>query len=118
MKLPSIAITNHSEHGHTKQAAVMLQRFLEAKELLVHIVPVEDAETHWQQLHDADAIIFGCPTLFRNVSATFKAFREKTGKFCYKQLWKDKLAAGFTVPQPSSAISCTLYGAIDILCIT
>jgi multimeric flavodoxin WrbA len=118
MKIPSIATTYYSEHGHTKQATVMLQRFLEAKELLVHNVPGEDAETQWQQLYDANAITFGCPTLFGNVSATFKAFREKTGKFCYKQLWKDKLAAGFTVPQPSSAISCTLYGAIDILCIT
>jgi beta-galactosidase len=102
MKIPSIAITYHSEHGHTKQAAVMLQRFLEAKELLVHNVPVEEAETHWQQLHNADAIIFGCPTLFGNVSATFKAFMEKTGAFWYKQLWKDKLAAGFTV---SSTVS-------------
>jgi multimeric flavodoxin WrbA len=102
MKIPSIAITYHSEHGHTKQAAVMLQRFLEAKELSVHNVPVEEAEKHWQQLHNADAIIFGCPTLFGNVSATFKAFMEKTGAFWYKQLWKDKLAAGFTV---SSTVS-------------
>jgi flavodoxin len=102
MKIPSIAITYLSEHGHTKQAAVMLQRFLEAKELSVDIVPVEEVDTYWQQLHNADAIIFGCPKLFGNVSATFKALMEKTGAFWYKQLWKDKLAAGFTV---SSTVS-------------
>jgi multimeric flavodoxin WrbA len=68
-------------------------------------------------LHESDTIIFGCPTYFGNVSAEFKRFMEETGKFWYKQLWKDKLAAAFTLSSTTNGdklntlISLSLFAA-------
>jgi NAD(P)H dehydrogenase (quinone) len=56
-----------------------------------------EAKNNFEQLHQADTLIFGCPTYMGTISAEFKAFMESTGKFWYKQIWKDKLAAGFTI---------------------
>jgi NAD(P)H dehydrogenase (quinone) len=62
----------------------------------VHQVPVQQIEFYWEQLHAADALIFGTPTYMGTVSAEFKAFMDKTSEFWPRQPWKDKLAAGFT----------------------
>ena len=54
------------------------------------------------KLHQADTLIFGCPTYMGTISAEFKTFMESTGKFWYKQIWKNKLAAGFTTSSTSN----------------
>lgn len=49
-------------------------------------------------IDQADAVIFGSPTFMGTVSAQFKAFADATSdQYWSKQLWADKLAAGFTV---------------------
>ncbi|MCC7411170.1 MAG: flavodoxin family protein [Gammaproteobacteria bacterium] len=61
-------------------------------------VRVEDADSHWERLHDSDAIVFGTPTYIGGVSARFKEFIEKlAGEVWLKRLWLNKIAAGFTV---------------------
>jgi multimeric flavodoxin WrbA len=57
---------------------------------------VTDIENSWDDLHTADAIIFGSPTYMGSASAEFKKFMEATSQFWVEQRWKDKLAAGFT----------------------
>ena len=97
MQKANISIVYDSEHGHTDQAAKLLASFISSENMQVQIIHVKDACDHWKTLHESDTIVFGCPTLFGNISAGFKSFMEETGSFWYKQLWKNKFAAAFTV---------------------
>ncbi len=91
-----MVIIYHSGYGHTKIVAEHIQKgastVLEQVSLLSTLEAVENIEL----LHEADTLVFGCPTYMGSVSAGFKQFMEATGKFWYTQKWKDKLAAGFT----------------------
>lgn len=49
-----------------------------------------------QVLNQADAIVFGTPTYMGGVAAQFKAFVDGVSGAWAQQLWKDKLAGGFT----------------------
>lgn len=97
MQTATISIVYHSRHGHTAQAARLLADFLQSEYAIVHVTNCKEAKTAWQTLHASDAIVFGCPTILGNASAAFKAFMEETESFLYKQVWKNKLAAAFTV---------------------
>jgi multimeric flavodoxin WrbA len=83
----------------------------------VNLVHVGEAANKMELLHQSDTIIFGCPTYFGNVSADFKQFMEGTGKFWYKQRWKDKLATGFTISSTTNGdklntlVSLSLFAA-------
>jgi NAD(P)H dehydrogenase (quinone) len=59
------------------------------------LMPAEASPTG-RQLDAADAIIFGAPTYMGSVSAPFKTFMDQTSRQWLNQVWKDKLAAGFT----------------------
>lgn len=48
------------------------------------------------ELDDADAIIFGCPTYMGSMSAGMKTFIEAAAKKWFTLAWKDKIAGGFT----------------------
>lgn len=51
-----------------------------------------------EAIDQADGVIFGSPTFMGSVSAQFKAFADATaGDRWAKQIWADKVAAGFTV---------------------
>ena len=102
MQKAIISVIYHSNHGHTEQAARILASHLESSFIVVHLIHVNKAEKSWDLLHASDTIVFGCPTCFGNVSAGFKRFMESTEGFWYKQLWKNKLAAAFTV----SSLTC------------
>ena len=98
MQKPILSIVYHSQHGHTAQIAQTLEAAINStSRCVVYLISVEEALQKWPILHASDGIIFGCPTHFGNVSASFKSFMDATGAFWYKQLWKDKLAAAFTV---------------------
>lgn len=91
-----IAIVYHSGYGHTK---VVAERILEGASPIVpnvQLLTSKDAIRFGHLLQEADTIVFGSPTYFGNVSAEFKLFMESTGGAWARQLWKDKLAAGFT----------------------
>ena len=112
-----ISIVYHSGQGHTKQIAEILEENMQSELSLVHLIDVEDAKNKFDILNRSDTIVFGCPTYFGNVSAGFKQFMELTGGFWYNQVWKDKLAAGFTVSSTRSGdklntlISLSLFAA-------
>jgi NAD(P)H dehydrogenase (quinone) len=114
---PKIAVVYHSKSGHTKAAAELIsERFL-AGNFHVDLVSVQQAIEDMSRLHNADTIVFGCPTMFGSPSAEFKSFMEQTGKFWYRQLWKNKFAAGFTVSSSvggdklNTLISLSLFAA-------
>lgn len=94
-----IAIVYHSAYGHTRrQAEAVKTGAQEVDGTDVLLVSVEDVDRHWEDLNDAQAIIFGAPTYMAGASAAFKAFEEATSSEVMSKgyLWKDKLAAGFT----------------------
>ncbi|MGC1776598.1 MAG: flavodoxin family protein [Xanthobacteraceae bacterium] len=94
-----VAIVFHSGYGHTARQAMAVAAGVEqvcgAEALLLS---VEDAQTRWDELTAAHAIIFGAPTYVGSVSAAFKAFQEASSYLVMTQglRWKDKIAAGFT----------------------
>jgi multimeric flavodoxin WrbA len=97
MQKAIISVVYHSSKGHTEQLAKVLADQMTTDYSQVHLFTVEEAQDNFELLHNSDTIIFGCPTYFGNVSGAFKQFMEKTAGFWYKQLWKNKLAAAFTM---------------------
>jgi multimeric flavodoxin WrbA len=91
-----VAIVYHSMFGHTAQVAAELARHIQTSQSEAYLINADEAGSKADLLDAADAIIFGSPTYFGNVSAGFKAFMESTASTWFSQGWKDKLAAGFT----------------------
>ena len=54
------------------------------------------AKGPWAELAAADVIVFGAPTYMGSASAVFKQFMDASSKAWYGDVWKNKLAAGFT----------------------
>lgn len=95
--MTQIAIVYHSGYGHTATLAEAVREgALRVPGSQVALVKVEEAEQHWETLNAADALIFGAPTYMGSAAAPFTAFMDASSKIWIKQLWKDKVAAGFT----------------------
>lgn len=94
-----IAIVYHSGYGHTrKQAeAVHAGAATHAEAQLIAIDANGDLPAGgWEVLAAADAIVFGSPTYMGGASWQFKKFADASSKPWSTQVWKDKIAAGFT----------------------
>jgi NAD(P)H dehydrogenase (quinone) len=92
-----IAIVYHSGYGHTaRQAEAAARGALAVPGVTAALIKVEEADRHWADLEQAEAIIFGSPTYMGSASAPFKAFMDASSRVWGAQGWKDKLAAGFT----------------------
>lgn len=97
--LARIAIVYHSGWGHTARQAEAVRAGVEDVEgTEALLMSVEEAQTRWDDLASADAILFGSPTYMGGVSASFKVFQEATSKAVMGKgfAWKNKIAAGFT----------------------
>ncbi|MEV7794254.1 flavodoxin family protein [Streptomyces sp. NPDC087512] len=94
---PTVAVAYHSGYGHTAVLAEAVRRGILEAGADVAFVNVDDiSEEQWQQLDDAEAIVFGSPTYMGGASAGFHAFAEATSRRFVEGRWADKLAAGFT----------------------
>lgn len=93
--MQQITIIYDASNAHTARAACLLRESLITGRRSVHLQ--DAASPDFQLLAEADLIIFGCHTSFGTVSAPFKHFMESTQEFWYRQPWRDKLAAAFTV---------------------
>jgi len=95
--MSKVAIVYHSGYGHTAVVAeAVKQGALRVPGTSVDLFKVEEVESQWDKLTAADAIIFGAPTYMGSASAPFAAFMDASSKIWASQLWKDKVAAGFT----------------------
>ena len=95
--MTTVAVVYHSGYGHTAEIAKAVARGAAGVDgIEARLIRVEDVEKHWQDLDEADAIIFGAPTYMGSASAPFKAFMDASSKVWFTQGWKDKIAAGFT----------------------
>lgn len=93
--MANVVVVYHSGYGHTQRMAQSVAEGADAR--LVAI----DAEGNlpeggWDQLAEADAIIFGSPTYMGGPSWQFKKFADASSKPWFGQAWKDKVFAGFT----------------------
>jgi len=102
-----IVIVYHSGFGHT---AAVAQSVLDGTRAVAGVdaalINADDLKDpadgrtlgpEWDVLHQADAIVFGCPTYMGTVSAGFKRFMDASGHVWGEQRWRDKVGAGFTV---------------------
>lgn len=98
--MKKVAIVYHSGYGHTAKAAEAVQAGASnagaAAELIAIDAEGNITEAQWASLAAADAIVFGSPTYMGSVSWQFKKFADASSKPWYSQVWKDKIAAGFT----------------------
>lgn len=97
MGVNKVAIVYHSTNGHTKLQAEAVFRGAQRVPLtLVQLYPVELAIERLDELDDADAIIFGCPTYMGSMSAGMKTFIEVAAKKWFTLAWRDKVGGAFT----------------------
>lgn len=95
--MSTIIIVYHSQGGHTKiQAEAVARGARQLAGAHVILMSADDACTRLEELDDADAIVFGCPTYMGNISAGMKAFLEAAVGRWFTQRWKDKIAGAFT----------------------
>ena len=90
----------HSGYGHTKKQAQAVHAGAAAVDASAELIAIDAEgnidEAAWASLAAADAIIFGSPTYMGSVSWQFKKFADASSKPWFSQVWKDKIAAGFT----------------------
>ena len=95
--MTKIAIVYHSGFGHTaEQAKAVHTGAASVAGVAAQLIPAAEVDKHWDDLDEADAIIFGAPTYMGSLSAPFKAFMDASSQVWMKLRWKDKIAAGFT----------------------
>ncbi len=96
----TIAIVYHSGFGHTEVIAKAVAEGAKTENSTSQLIKIHQdgniTENEWQQLNDANAIIFGAPTYMGAASGPFKIFQDATSKPWFQHLWKDKIAGGFT----------------------
>jgi NAD(P)H dehydrogenase (quinone) len=92
--MAKVSIVYHSEYGHTEVIARCIKEGVESLNSSCELMKCDDLD--WQVLNESQAIIFGCPTYMGSTSAEFKKFMDSSSDVWRKQLWRNKIAAGFT----------------------
>jgi NAD(P)H dehydrogenase (quinone) len=93
----NVAIIYHSNHGHTKlQAEAVFRGAKDVHDIHATLYTAEEAVGKLDELDEADAIIFGCPTYMGSMSAGMKTFLEVASAKWFTLAWKDKIAGAFT----------------------
>ncbi|HRD98475.1 MAG: flavodoxin family protein [Rubrivivax sp.] len=93
--MSAIVIVYHSGYGHTRKVAEAVAAG-SGGSLLAISAEGNLPDGGWEQLAAAKTIVFGTPTYMGGVSWQFKKFADASSKPWYSQVWKNKLAAGFT----------------------
>lgn len=99
--MTTTAIIYFSGYGHTaKQAQAVKEGAAAVPGGTVAFIAIDKegnlTDADWATLEKADAIVFGAPTYMGGPAWQFKKFADASSRPWGKQLWKDKLAAGFT----------------------
>jgi NAD(P)H dehydrogenase (quinone) len=105
--MTEIAIVYFSGAGHTHLMAEAIatgcRKVSGTNAELLRVTGEQIVNGRWQndgvfleKLHAADGIIFGSPTYMGGVTGQFKSFIDAASSAWFQQLWKDKVAGGFT----------------------
>lgn len=100
--MSKVAIVYHSGYGHTAVIAEHVAKgAASVAGTTVKVIKAEELSRAdagpWDDLNEADAIIFGSPTYMGSAAWQLKQFMEASSKMWAEQRWKDKIAGGFTV---------------------
>ena len=93
--MSDVIVIYHSGYGHTKVVAEQV-----AKGANAGLIAIDEngdiAESDWETLNAAKAIVFGTPTYMGSPSWQFKKFADASSKAWYARQWQDKVFGGFT----------------------
>jgi len=91
--MPKGLVVYDSRTGNTEKMAMAISEGMKKRGLDTETKKVED--TSMGDLTNADAIVFGTPTYFANISSKMKQFIDETVEIFPNQL-KNKIGAAFT----------------------
>lgn len=99
--MAKVAIVFFSGYGHTrKQAAAVHEGAASVPGTEVISLEIDQdgnlPEGSWEILAGQDAILYGSPTYMGGPAWQFKKFADASSKQWFTQVWRDKLAGGFT----------------------
>ena len=99
--MTKVAIVYFSGYGHTaKQAEAVKEGAASVAGVAVSDFRINEngdlPDGAWEVLAQQDAIIYGSPTYMGGPAWQFKKFADASSKPWFEQVWKDKIAAGFT----------------------
>ena len=95
--MSKLIVIYFSGYGHTKLQAEAVQRGAASVDgMEAELLTTDQATQRLDELDNADALIFGCPTYMGNIAAEMKKFMEVAVKKWFSQSWKDKIAGAFT----------------------
>ncbi|MCG8916575.1 flavodoxin family protein [Actinokineospora sp. PR83] len=97
-KTVSVVVAFHSGFGHTtRMAEATCDGAASVDGVVAELLALDElTDDAWARLDAADAIVFGSPTYMGSASPEFHAFAHASSKRWFAQVWKDKVAAGFT----------------------
>ncbi len=79
--MTKVAIVFHSGYGHTAKQAEAVRNGVSKANATPMLIPVEEADNHWDDLKDADAIIFGSPTYMAACRVSLKPLPTRAPRF-------------------------------------
>ncbi|HPF23594.1 MAG TPA: flavodoxin family protein [Hyphomonas sp.] len=99
--MTKIGIVYYSGYGHTvKQAEAVAAGAASVEGADVQVFRIDQdgnlPDGTFEKLAELDAIIYGSPTYMGGPAWQFKKFADATSKPWFTQVWKDKIAGGFT----------------------
>ena len=99
--MTKIGIVYYSGYGHTvKQAEAVAAGAASVEGADVEVFRIDQdgnlPDGTFEKLAELDAIIYGSPTYMGGPAWQFKKFADATSKPWFTQVWKDKIAGGFT----------------------
>lgn len=114
--MPIVATIYHSGFGHTQRVAeAVAAGAAEVADVDSWLLTSEEGIERIDELDEADAIVFGCPTYMGGPSTDFKRFIDATGRKWGEQRWRDKIAGGFTNSGSYSGDKLATLQAFSIL---
>lgn len=110
--MPTVSVIYFSGSGHTaKLAEAVRDGAASVAGVTTHLIAINGDDIAKGRYHNddafarldaSDAIIFGSPTYMGGPAAQFKAFADASAGRWFGSVWRDKLAAGFTVSNSPS----------------
>lgn len=92
-----MCVVYHSAYGHTSRIAqAIVDGANRIENIDATLISVEHMDHYkWEQLDQADVLVFGSPTYMGSVTGQFKLFMDSTSSRWIARSWSGKLAAGF-----------------------
>lgn len=92
----TVAIIYDNNFCYTKKISSHIQYGINVEKVETILYKSKFISCNLHLLDKMDAIVFGTPTYFGNVSMNIKKFMDSTTNIWHQKKWNNKIAAGFT----------------------